>query len=112
MFVPIDHLRPVMGDLLALGRPSTPPRPWLGVNLEERDGTLVVRRVASEGPGNRITAIEDAPVHELAEFYRTLWARGVAGITVRMSLLRQGEQREVTIKTIDRYRYLKLETTY
>jgi hypothetical protein len=25
MFVPIDHLRPVMGDLLALGRPSTPP---------------------------------------------------------------------------------------
>jgi S1-C subfamily serine protease len=120
MFVPIDHLRPVMGDLLALGRPSTPPRPWLGVNLEERDGALVVRRVASEGPGDsagirrgdRITAIEDAPVHELAEFYRTLWARGVAGITVRLSLLRQGEQREVTIKTIDRYRYLKLETTY
>ena len=120
MFVPIDHLRPVMGDLLALGRPSTVPRPWLGVNLEEHDGALVVRRVAPEGPGDnagirrgdRITAIDDAPVHELAEFYRTLWGRGAAGITVRLSLLRQGEQREVAIKTIDRYRYLKLGTTY
>jgi S1-C subfamily serine protease len=105
---------------LALGRPSTSPRPWLGVNLEEQDGALVVRRVASEGPGDnagiqrgdRITAIDDAPVHELAEFYRTLWGRGAAGITVRLSLLRQGEQHEVPIKTIDRYRYLKLDTTY
>jgi len=85
-----------------------------------QDGALVVRRVASEGPGDnagirrgdRITAIDDAPVHELAEFYRTLWGRGAAGITVRLSLLRQGEQHEVPIKTIDRYRYLKLETTY
>jgi len=45
MFVPIDRLQPVMGDLLALGRPSAPSRPWLGVNLRELDGKLVVGRV-------------------------------------------------------------------
>src|SRR5271157_4896834 len=64
MFVPIDRLLPVMGDLMALGRPSTPPRPWLGVNLRELDGKLVVGRLASEGPsdtagiwhGDRVTA--------------------------------------------------------
>src|SRR5438132_800660 len=30
MFVPIERLQPVMGDLLALGRPASSPRPWLG----------------------------------------------------------------------------------
>lgn len=120
MFVPIDHLRPVMGDLLALGRPSTPPRPWLGVNLQEFDGKLVVGRVALDGPGDRagirrgdlVTALDGTPVHDLADFYRTLWQRGEAGIAVRLSLARQGEERDVEVRTIDRYRYLRLETTY
>jgi serine protease Do len=120
MFVPIDRLRPVMGDLLTLGRPSTPPRPWLGVNLQELDGKLVVGRVASEGPGDRagirhgdrVTALDGAPVHDLADFYRTLWRRGEAGITVKLSITRQDEEHEVDVKTIDRYRYLKLDTTY
>ena len=120
MFVPIDRLAPVMGDLLTLGRPSAPSRPWLGVNLRELDGKLVVSRVASDGPsdkagvrhGDQVTAIDGAPVHELADFYRTLWRRGDAGITVRLSLTRQGEEREIEVETIDRYRYFKLDTTY
>ena len=101
MFVPIDRLQPVMGDLLALGRPSAPSRPWLGVNLRELDGKLVVGRVALDGPsdkagvrhGDRVTAIDGAPVHELADFYRTLWRHGDAGVTVRLGVARQGEER-------------------
>ena len=120
MFVPIDRLRPVMSDLLAFGRPATPPRPWLGVNLRESDGALVVGRVAPEGPGDRagirhgdrLMALDGTPVHDLAEFYRKLWGRGEAGITVRLSVARQGEQHEIEVETIDRYRYLKLDTTY
>jgi S1-C subfamily serine protease len=120
MFVPIDRLRPVMSDLLAFGRPATPPRPWIGVNLQEADGALVVGRVASEGPGDRagirhgdkITALDGTPVHDLAEFYRKLWGRGEAGVRVRLSVARQGEQRDIEVETIDRYRYLKLDTTY
>jgi S1-C subfamily serine protease len=120
MFVPIDRLGPVMSDLLAFGRPATPPRPWLGVNLQERDGALVVGRVAPEGPGDRagighgdkITALDGTPVHDLAEFYRKLWGRGKAGVRVRLSVTRQGEERDVEVETSDRYRYLKLDTTY
>jgi S1-C subfamily serine protease len=120
MFVPIDRLQPVMGDLLALGRPATPPRPWLGVNLRELDGKLVVGRVASDGPGDRagvrhgdrITAIDGTPVSDLAGFYRSLWQLGDAGIAVRLSVIRQGREQEIEVKTIDRYRYLKLDTTY
>jgi S1-C subfamily serine protease len=120
MFVPIDRLQPVMGDLLALGRPSMPARPWLGVNLREVEGELVVGRVASEGPGeaagirhgDHITAIDGTTVHDLADFYRTLWRHGDAGIVVKLAVTRQGKEREVEVKTIDRYRYLRLETTY
>ena len=120
MFVPIDRLQPVMGDLLALGRPSTPSHPWLGINLRELDGKLVVGRVASDGPGeaagirhgDRVTAIEGTPAHDLADFYRTLWRLGDAGIAVKLNVIRQGREQEFEVRTIDRYRYLKLDTTY
>ena len=118
MFVPIDRLKPVMGDLIALGRPSSAP--WLGANLQEIGGELVVRRVAPEGPaagagiqhGDRVVAIDGSQVRDLADFYRALWGRGAAGITVELTVNRQGEQHEIGVKTIDRYRYLKLGTTY
>jgi serine protease DegQ len=110
----------VMGDLLALGRPASPPRPWLGINLRELDGKLVVGRVAADGPGDRagvrhgdrVTAIEGTPVKDLAGFYRSLWRLGDAGIPVRLSVTRQGREQELEVRTIDRYRYLKLDTTY
>jgi hypothetical protein len=38
--------------------------------------------------------------------------RGQAGIDVELTVNREGEQREIAVKTIDRYRYLKLGTTY
>ena len=38
--------------------------------------------------------------------------RGNAGVTVRLGVTRQGKEQEIEVKTIDRYRYLKLDTTY
>jgi S1-C subfamily serine protease len=119
MFVPIDKLRPIMGDLIAFGRPSS-AHPWLGANLQDVGSTLVVRRVAPEGPadraglhhGDQVTAIDGSPVHDLADLYRALWGRGEAGVTVKLTVTRQGEGRDIEVKTIDRYRYLKLNTTY
>jgi S1-C subfamily serine protease len=119
MFVPIDRLQPVMGDLIALGRPSS-SRPWLGANLQDLNGELVVRRVAPEGPaeaaglrhGDHVIGIDGSAVHDLAALYRALWARGEAGITVTLTVTRHGEQQQIGVKTIDRYRYLKLGTTY
>jgi S1-C subfamily serine protease len=59
-----------------------------------------------------VTAIDGVPVHELADFYRRLWRQGDAGVTVRLRVSRQGEDHEIEVKTTDRYRYLKLDTTY
>ena len=119
MFVPIDRLLPVMGDLIAFGRPSA-SRPWLGANLQEMDGALVVRRVAPDGPaekagighGDKVVAIDGSEVHDLGGLYRTLWASGAAGRTVKLTVTRHGEQHDIDVKTIDRYRYLKLGTSY
>src|SRR5262245_37546414 len=53
MIVPIDLLKPILDDLLTLGRPNHPPRPWLGLNATEVDDKVVVARVSTGGPARR-----------------------------------------------------------
>src|ERR1700737_4407683 len=53
MIVPIDILKPILGDLLTLGRPNRPPRPWLGLNATEVDDKGVVARGSEGGPSHR-----------------------------------------------------------
>ena len=43
MFVPIDLLPPILGDLLAKGRIAGPGRPWLGVNAQAAAGPAAGR---------------------------------------------------------------------
>ena len=53
MIVPIDILKPILEDLLTLGRPNHPPRPWLGLNATEVEDKVVVARVSSSAPAKR-----------------------------------------------------------
>jgi serine protease Do len=120
MFVPVDRLTASLADLLASGRPATPPHPWLGVNAREIDGRVVVIRVSDESPAQRagltrgsiVTAVAGEKVSDLADFYRRLWAQGAAGVEVPLTVEEHGASREVTVKTMNRYDYLKLDTTY
>jgi S1-C subfamily serine protease len=120
MFVPIDQLKPIMGDLLSRGRRADPGRPWLGVILEEQHGRVFVTRVSPESPAagagiapdDVILGVEGVQVHGLIDFYRTLWARGQAGVEVRLDVLQGMAVRPVVIKSGDRYRYLRLNPTY
>src|SRR5262249_12030702 len=50
MFVPIDRLPPILGDLLAVGHPAAPRRPSLGPHAEEAHGRLFVSRVTPAAP--------------------------------------------------------------
>jgi S1-C subfamily serine protease len=120
MFVPIDKLKPVMADLLSNGRPAGPPRPWLGIRTVEHAQGLIVMSVQPESPaekagverGDIITAIGGAKVKGLGELYQKLWAQGPAGVEVPLTLLDKRGEREVKVKTIDRYKFLKLDMTY
>lgn len=120
MFVPIDQLKPIMGDLLSRGRRADPGRPWLGVTLEEQHGRVFVTRVSPEGPAANagiapddvILGIGGVQVRGLIDFYRALWDRGVAGVEVPLDILQGMEVRRLAIKSGDRYRYLRLNPTF
>jgi S1-C subfamily serine protease len=114
MCVPIELLPPILADL-SRGRPSGPPRPWLGVFAHETGGRVGVMDVASGGPaaraevraGDVILAVAGKPVTSLAELYQRLWALGPAGVTAPLRLEREGDTFEVQVRTIDRATKLK-----
>jgi S1-C subfamily serine protease len=120
MFVPIDILMPILGDLLANGRVSGPGKPWLGVNANEVGGRLVVGRVSPGSPaeksglkrGDVIVGINGAATKTLGEFYRKLWAVGAAGVSVPLDVLQSGNARRVDVPSADRLDHLKLKSTF
>ena len=115
MVVPIDRLKPILNDLLTLGRQNKPPRPWLGVFSAERDGKVVVADVSPRGPaaaagvkeGDVIWAVRDQSVSGLADFYRKVWASGAAGAEIAIELVRDGRTHWVRVKSVDRAALLK-----
>ena len=120
MFVPIDRLKPILGDLIADGRVVGPAKPWLGLNTEEFRGRLFVTRVTPDSPaekagikrGDVILGIAGQTPTDLADFYRKIWARGPAGVGVPLSVLQGTEPREITLQSVDRRSHLRLGRTY
>jgi len=120
MFVPIDLLKPILGDLIAQGRTSAKPRPWLGVNTQDLQGKLLVTRVSPESPaekaglekGDIIVGVHGDVVHDQADFYRKLWASGDAGVEVVLDVVKGAEIKHVGVKSMDRDRYLRPRPIY
>lgn len=120
MFVPIDLLPPILGDLLAHGRRQEPARPWLGLTLREENGTVRVMRVAEGGPAQRagvqpgelLLGVAGERVTSLAGFYRRLWGLGAAGVAVPLDLHGGGGVRRLTVTSIDRDRWLRWRRTF
>jgi serine protease Do len=119
LWVPIDRLKPLLGDLLALGRSSAPPRPWLGINAAESTAGIVVALVSRDGPaeaaglrkGDVITAIGGTRVADLARFYKLLWESGPAGSDIPLTVRQGSDTRQLTIHSVDRLSFLKLKPT-
>jgi S1-C subfamily serine protease len=120
MFVPIDLLMPILGDLLANGRVSGPGKPWLGVNANEVGGRLLVGRVTPGSPaeksglkrGDIIVGVDGAVTSTLGDFYRKLWAFGTAGVTVPLDVLQSGDARRIDVPSANRLDHLKLKSTF
>lgn len=120
MFVPIDLLPPILADLLAFGKSSSPPSPWLGLYPEPTNGALVVARVAPGGPaeavgirpGDVILGIGEEPVARLETLWRRVRGLGPAGVDVTLKVLSGGGVRDVTVKSRDRRGWLRLDRTY
>ena len=115
MFVPIDLLKPLLGDLLATGQRREPPRPWLGVYSEEIQGHVVVTRVLPESPaakagltrGDIILGVGGEPIGRQSEFYQRLWTSGDAGSAVVLHVLHKRTVRQLTVQSMDRMAFLR-----
>jgi S1-C subfamily serine protease len=120
MFVPIDRLPPILGDLISSGRIPGPGRPWLGLNTEELRGRLFVTRVTPGGPadkagikhGDVVVGVKGEAPKNLADFYRKVWAQGAAGVSVPLDVLQESNVRRVDVKSINRLDLLKLKSTF
>ncbi len=117
MFVPVDLLKPILPDLIAFGRRTGPPRPWLGVQVEESHGRVVVIRISPDSPaeqaeiqpGDIILTVNKNEVKGLADFYRKIYALGPAGVDVPLGVLQGIQIHDITIRSADRHGYMRLK---
>ena len=115
MVVPVDLLEPVREDLLTLGRPGRPPRPWLGVFAAEGEGRVVIAGLTGNGPakraglraGDAILAVAGEEVSDLAGLFRRTWSLGAAGVDVPLTVDREGDVFDVRVTSGDRRSFLK-----
>jgi len=115
MIVPIDLLKPILDDMLTLGRRNKPPRPWLGLYATEVSDRLVVVGLASKGPakkadlrtGDVVLAVDGTEVTELAALFRRIWSLGNAGVEVPLTVFRDGRTFDVKVRSADRRNFLK-----
>ena len=120
MFVPIDLLKPILGELLELGRSGGKPRPWLGMFSAESLGRVVVTSVARDGPadsagiesGDVVVSVSGESIDDMGRLYRKIWSLGDAGVDVPITVLRGSQALDIVVRSGDRYDYLKLRQTY
>jgi S1-C subfamily serine protease len=119
VFVPIDLLKPILGDLIREGHRAGPARPWLGVAADEVQGRLFVTRVSPDGPADRagvnvgdiILGVGAEPVRTQAQFYDRVWNRRRAGDEVPLKVLQGLDVKEIKIRSIDRVEYFRPRST-
>jgi S1-C subfamily serine protease len=115
MCVPIDLLTPVYDDLKTYGRVNRPEKPWLGLYAGESEGRIVVLGFAGDGParraglreGDMVLAVAGHAIGSLNDFFRQVWSLGTAGTDVPLTLDREGDVFDVSIRSSDRSRFLK-----
>ena len=110
MIVPIDLLKPILEDMKSYGRPNRPARPWLGFLVQDEGDHLVVASVYDDCPADRagieagdlIVEAAGEPVDGLAELFRRIWRIGPAGSEIPLTIVRDGDFRQVVPVSIDR----------
>lgn len=118
--IPTSILKSIMGDMLEFGRSSAPARPWLGMYAVESEKTLTVNSLARYGPaelagvlpGDKVVGVGEESVSTLANFFRSVWALGAAGVSVPININRNGNQLQLVINSIDRNDFLLKPQTH
>jgi serine protease Do len=114
MFVPIDLLPPILGELKARGRSAASQRAWLGVNCVEQGGLVRVVRLSDDSPataaglrvGDVIRALDGQPVNTLAGLWTQLW-KGEVEREVTLDVERDAQPLKLKARSVDRQTLLR-----
>lgn len=120
MFIPVNALKPILGDLLTEGRSAQSDRPWLGIFTNDHRGFVVVTFVAPDGPaagagvqaGDIVLEVAGERVSTMAEFFRAIWKQGKPGVNVPLTLGRQNGVTRIGVTSQDRYEYMRLDSSF
>lgn len=115
MFVPVDLLKPILGELQQDGSSRLSRRPWLGLNASDRGGRVQVLRVNEDSPaqeaglqaGDLVLAVDDDKVSSLEGFYKKLWMRPTPETPVRLTVLQGADLKTVVVKPRNRLQTLR-----
>jgi S1-C subfamily serine protease len=110
MFVPVDLLKPILGELKSRGSSRNSSRAWLGLNCVEIGGHVEVVRLSADGPAEAaglqpkdvIVAVDGVRVADLASMYQTLWRGERPDRVVVLEILRDGEPMRLSVHAVDR----------
>ena len=117
VFIPVDSVQKILGELLANGRSEASQRPWIGLHLKETKEGIKVSAVDDDSPaarsgiqaGDTIVAVEQRKLKSLNDFYKTIWADHEAGDKIHLLMVREDHYANVPVETVDLYNWLKLD---
>jgi len=118
MFVPTELIEPIIDEVCEHGRRLAPARPWLGLLVQDDHEKLMVVGVYPDCPahkaglraGDVIISVDDSPVDDLANMFRTIWSIGDAGVDIPMSILRDSKRIEKVVHSTDRVAFQRIGT--
>jgi serine protease Do len=114
MFVPVDLLKPILGEMRSGGASSGSRRAWLGLNCVEYQGAVRIMRLTEDSPaeeaglrpGDVIVAIDGTAVSDLETFYKALWQDARSERDVALDIRRGGESLRLQVHAVDRMQTL------
>lgn len=115
MFVPVDLLRPILGELQQTGTSVKSHRPWLGLSSSDQGGRVQIMRVSKDSPaelagleaGDVVLAVDGTSVNTLEAFYKKIWDRAAPDAEIRLTVLQGAEVKTLVLKAQDRLLTLK-----
>jgi serine protease Do len=115
MFVPIDLLKPILGDLRERGSSRASQRAWIGISCVEMADAIRIVRIADDSPadvaglqpGDEILRIDGVDVTRLEQLWKQLWAGTSPEREVTLVIRRQGQPQTLKVQSVDRAKTLR-----
>jgi serine protease Do len=110
MFVPVDLLKPILGEMQQTGSTKLSRRPWVGLTSSEQGGRVQIVRVNKDGPaqaagleaGDFVLAVDGTKVATLEAFYKKLWEHTQPDDEITLTVLQGADVKTIKFKAVDR----------